>query len=275
MTPMDFNRDIEDHDLIFLDVETTGLDAVTGDAICEICLVKFRRRRQLSLYNTFINPQVPVSVEAQSIHKIPPEELAKAPVFGQVAQEIESIMAQSVLCAYNARFDVGFLNEELRRLNRPPLEHPVVDVYGMAKKNLRLQRYNLETVARHLEVQISGLHRAAQDAALSAEVFFRLLDGHKARNIKNLGDFLGLYGFNNAAFQDNAQAKALGVKQALATGSLMKIKWFLSGTVKEEQVRPINLCKQSDVLYLLASSLDGQSLQIPLNHVLAVQVVSN
>jgi len=272
---MDFNRDIEDFDLIFLDVETTGLDAVTGDAVCEICIAKFRRRSQVSLYNTFINPQVPVSTEAQAVHNIPPEELAKAPLFGQVAQEIETALAKSVLCAYNARFDLGFLNEELRRLRRPPLEQPVVDIYGMAKKNLRLVRYNLETVARHLEVQVSGLHRAAQDASISAEVFFRLLDMHKARNIKNLGEFLGLYGFDNAAFQDNVQAKARGVKQALKTGAKMKIKWFLSGTVKEEEVLPVNLRKQSDVLYLLAASLDGQALQIPLNHVLAVQVVSD
>jgi DNA polymerase III alpha subunit (gram-positive type) len=191
-----------------------------------------------------------------------------------VAQEIEAVLAQSVLCAYNARFDLGFLNEELRRLKRPPLEQPAVDIYGMAKKNLRLVRYNLETVARHLDVQVSGLHRAAQDAAVSAEVFFRLLDMHKARNIKDLGEFLGLYGFNNVAFQDNVQAKARGVKQALETGAQMKIKWFLSGTVKEEQVSAVDLRKQSDVLYLLASSASGQTLQIPLNHVLAVQVVS-
>ena len=67
---MDLNKNIEDFDLVFLDVETTGLDVVVGDAICEIGACKVRARETIDTFETLVNPKKSVPPEAYLIHMI-------------------------------------------------------------------------------------------------------------------------------------------------------------------------------------------------------------
>ena len=75
-----------ERDLVFFDVESTGLNVIR-DRIVQIGLVKMLKgtgeSKELAM---LINPGIPISEEAMSIHGITPKDLAHKPTFQQVAK---------------------------------------------------------------------------------------------------------------------------------------------------------------------------------------------
>ena len=59
------------------------------------------------------------------VHGLTDEFLADKPLFAQVADELIEYLGGAEIIIHNAGFDVGFLNEELRRIGRPPLPQHV------------------------------------------------------------------------------------------------------------------------------------------------------
>jgi len=104
-------------DLVFFDVETTGLNVVR-DRIVQIALVKLHKNGQPPAeFSTLINPGIPMSEESMMIHGITPKDLANKPVFSQVADKIRDFIGNADLAGYNSnRFDVPMLMEEFARV---------------------------------------------------------------------------------------------------------------------------------------------------------------
>ena len=72
-------------DIIFFDVESTGLNVVR-DRIIQIALIKYSPGKSEPEELTFlINPGIPISEEAYSVHGISAQDVANKPTFGQVA----------------------------------------------------------------------------------------------------------------------------------------------------------------------------------------------
>lgn len=163
--------------LVFIDVETTGLSPKNGDCVCEIGAVKTHQGKVLCEFQTLVNPQMPVPYEAYAVHQISDEELKNAPLFTEVAEDLLHFLDDAPICAYNAKFDVGFLNSELARIGKKPLANSVIDVLLMARDLLRSDRYNLETVANNLNIfSAQGLHRAIYDCRVTAKLFYKLIE---------------------------------------------------------------------------------------------------
>ncbi|MFM2266612.1 MAG: hypothetical protein RL757_52 [Bacteroidota bacterium] len=132
-------------DLIFFDVETTGLN-VMRDRIVQIALIKYSRHedtppQELSM---LINPGIPMSEESMSVHGLTPKDLANKPSFQQVAQKIFDFIGNADLAGYNSnRFDVPMLMEEFARVGLDfEVEHRnLIDVqrifYKMEPRTLR------------------------------------------------------------------------------------------------------------------------------------------
>ena len=106
-----------DRDLVFFDVETTGLNVIR-DRIIQIALVKLHKNGQPPAeLSMLINPGIPISEEAMAVHGITPKDLANKPTFVQVAQKIWDFIGPSDLAGYNSnRFDVPMLLEEFARV---------------------------------------------------------------------------------------------------------------------------------------------------------------
>ena len=76
-------------DLIFFDVETTGLN-VLRDRIIQIALIKYPKNggepKELQM---LINPgPVTIAPDAMAVHGITPKDLANKPTFQQVAKQL-------------------------------------------------------------------------------------------------------------------------------------------------------------------------------------------
>jgi len=177
---------------IFLDTETTGLSPESGDRIIEIgCVEMLNRRLSGSDLHFYLNPERPNGEDAVRIHGLTDEFLADKPLFASIADELLAYLAGAEVIIHNAGFDVGFLNEELRRLHRPKFDTligQITDSLEMARSMFPGKSNSLDALCRRLEVDNSNRsrHGALLDAGLLAEVYIRMTRGQESLVIDDL-----------------------------------------------------------------------------------------
>src|SRR5512134_18271 len=103
-----------DQSLVFLDLETTGTNAVY-DRITEVGLVEVTPGGRVAEWSTLVNPGVRIPPTIQSITGITDEMVELAPAFEEIAGLLLKRLDGKLLVAHNARFDYGFLRNEFRR----------------------------------------------------------------------------------------------------------------------------------------------------------------
>ena len=171
---------------IFLDTETTGLSPESGDRIIEIgCVEMHNRRLTGNNLHFYLNPQRRSHEDAVKIHGLTDEFLADKALFASIADELLAFVAGGEIIIHNAGFDVGFLNEELRRVNRPPFAGfvaRITDSLTMAREMFPGKSNSLDALCKRLEVDNSNraLHGALLDAGLLAEVYIRMTRGQNS-----------------------------------------------------------------------------------------------
>ncbi|MES2994136.1 MAG: DNA polymerase III subunit epsilon [Pseudomonadota bacterium] len=171
---------------IFLDTETTGLNPEAGDRIIEIgCVEMLNRRLSGRNLHFYVNPERPSHEDAVKVHGLTDEFLADKPRFASVVDEFLEYVDGAEIVIHNAAFDVGFLNEELRRLGRPKFPgfvRQVTDSLSMARELFPGKANSLDALCRRLEVDNSNrtLHGALIDAVLLAEVYIRMTRGQNS-----------------------------------------------------------------------------------------------
>jgi DNA polymerase-3 subunit epsilon len=168
---------------IFLDTETTGLSADNGDRLVEIGLIEMVDRRLTGeTRHWYLNPERSSHPDALRVHGLTDQFLSDKPLFAAVADDLIGFVSGAELVIHNASFDLGFLDAELARLDRPPLKQVaegVRDTLLMAREMFPGKSNSLDALCKRLEVDNSSrtLHGALLDAGLLAEVYIRLTRG--------------------------------------------------------------------------------------------------
>lgn len=171
---------------IFLDTETTGLSPESGDRIVEIgCVEMLNRRLSGRHLHLYLNPERRSHPDALKVHGLTDEFLADKPLFASIADELLEFVDGAEVIIHNAAFDVGFLNEELRRLDRPRFPGfvaRITDSLALAREMFPGKANSLDALCRRLEVDNSNraLHGALLDAGLLAEVYIRMTRGQNS-----------------------------------------------------------------------------------------------
>lgn len=171
---------------IFLDTETTGLSPENGDRIIEIgCVEMVNRRLTGENLHFYLNPERKNHEDAVKIHGLTDEFLADKPLFASIADELMDYLSGAEIIIHNASFDVGFLNEELRRLGRPKFPNHVgtiTDSLAMAREMFPGKSNSLDALCKRLEVDNTNrtLHGALLDAGLLAEVYINMTRGQNS-----------------------------------------------------------------------------------------------
>ena len=171
---------------IFLDTETTGLSAATGDRVIEIgCVELINRKLTGNNLHIYLNPERDSHEDALKVHGISNEFLRDKPKFAEVADEFLTFCAGAEIIIHNAPFDLSFLNKELELVGKPPFKNgvsSVVDTLVMAKEVYPGKRNSLDALCDRLGVDNSGrtLHGALLDAELLADVYINLTRGQDA-----------------------------------------------------------------------------------------------
>ncbi|MFC2169432.1 exonuclease domain-containing protein [Acidobacteriota bacterium] len=122
MRQTDFNKAVswtrgllKRNDWVILDTETTGLGET--DEIVQIAILSFDGT---VLLDTLVRPTQPIPASATAIHNITKSDVANAPVFSAIYENIKSILAGKTVIIYNATYDVRLLRQTLSLYNLPP-----------------------------------------------------------------------------------------------------------------------------------------------------------
>ena len=168
---------------VVLDTETTGLSPENGDRVVEIgCLELANHMATGKTYHCYVNPEMSMPSAAQDVHGLSDEFLSDKPLFAAVAEDFLSFVGDDPLVIHNAAFDMGFINAELRRLDRPPLpDAQAVDTVSMARQKYPGAPASLDALCRRFGIDNSArtLHGALLDAELLAEVYLELCGGRQ------------------------------------------------------------------------------------------------
>ncbi|MBC7716359.1 MAG: DNA polymerase III subunit epsilon [Pseudorhodobacter sp.] len=171
---------------IFLDTETTGLSPDAGDRVIEIgCVEMVNRRLTGNNLHFYLNPQRRSHEDAVKIHGLTDNFLADKPLFASVVEPLLAYVEGAEIVIHNAGFDVGFLNAELKRMQRGPFAAcvaRVTDSLTMAREMFPGKSNSLDALCKRLEVDNSNraLHGALLDAGLLAEVYIRMTRGQNS-----------------------------------------------------------------------------------------------
>ena len=169
---------------IVLDTETTGLSWEKGNRVVEIgCVELLERRPTGRTFHRYLRPDCPFEPGAQEVTGLTLEFLADKPRFEEVVEEFLAFVDGAELVIHNAAFDIGFLDNELRRAGATfgcmGDRCTVEDSLLLARQRFPGQRNSLDALCRRLGVDNSHrqLHGALLDAQLLAEAYLALTSG--------------------------------------------------------------------------------------------------
>lgn len=162
------------------DTETTGLSA-TSDRIIEIGAVKFDKNGIIDKFETLVNPQKSIPAECTAINHITNEMVKDAPLSKDAVSDFCKFIDGSILIAHNAGFDLGFLNEECKRAKLAETKNKALDTLTLVRWAYPLiGKYNLQLMARLMDIKVNDAHRAYDDARVCMEVFLKTVEDTKS-----------------------------------------------------------------------------------------------
>jgi DNA polymerase-3 subunit epsilon len=163
---------------IVFDLETTGLSPARGDRVIEIGAVTVENGEITSEFSSLIQATRTIPWQATRVHGVTNKMLAGQPLPEEVFPCLRDFLAEGMLVAHNAPFDISFLRHEFDRLGYG-LSNRHVCTLELARRRLpQLPNHRLETVYRHLFGSLPGgtqTHRALDDARLTARVWIALM----------------------------------------------------------------------------------------------------
>jgi len=179
------------------DFETTGLYPYSGDKICEIGAIRMEPGGGKQIrFHSMVDPERAVSDGAFAVNGITENMLKGAPTIDQILPDFIKFIEKSVLVAYNAGFDLGFLEYALGEDKSILNDYAVVDALVLARRLFPgIGRYNLANVARSLGIRSSSReHRAMSDANMTLRIFQKELDillSYGARSVEDIARVRG------------------------------------------------------------------------------------
>lgn len=168
---------------IVWDTETTGFDPESGDRLVEIGAVElFNHMPTGNVYHQYINPERSMPQEAFAVHGLGNEFLSDKPVFKRIAQDFIDFIGDAIIIAHNAKFDMRFINAELKRIGKPPIpQSQSLDTLDIARKKFPGAQNSLDALCRRFGIDNSARekHGALLDSEILAEVYLELIGGRQ------------------------------------------------------------------------------------------------
>ena len=161
------------------DIETTGLSSIT-DRIVELGAVLFENGNPVKKFSSLVNPNQLISAEATKVNKISNEMIQNAPqekdIYPELVEFLNNVLVgETIICAHNARFDMGFLVNTLERLGYSG-NIKYIDTLTLSRDLIYgLDNYKQNTVANYFDIQNEDVHRAVTDAETCGKILYRLL----------------------------------------------------------------------------------------------------
>ena len=165
---------------VFFDTETTGLNAGEQE-ILSVGIVRIETDGTRRVFSSKVKPvrlekAQPKALEMNAYND---EEWADAPIFADVADEIVGMLRGTVVIGHNVKFDLAFLDAELKIAGKRGFFRNEVDTMTIAYEHLSplgLEKLALDKIRDFLGWSKDGAHTALFDAE-TCERLYNLLAG--------------------------------------------------------------------------------------------------
>ena len=171
---------------IVLDTETTGLDPNQGHRLVEIgCIELLNRIPTGATFHAYLNPERDMPAEAFAIHGLS-SRVPQGPqaAFAEIVDDFLAFIGDAPLVIHNAGFDHGFLNAELKRVERALIARErLVDTLLLARRKHPAGPNRLDDLCARYGIDNSRRtkHGALLDAEILAEVYLELIGARQAQ----------------------------------------------------------------------------------------------
>jgi DNA polymerase III epsilon subunit family exonuclease len=157
---------------VIADMEATGLGE--GRQIIELALLTWDGEKVVDVYETLINPLVPLPDRVQELTGIHPRELERAPKFYEIAEDIAARLDGATFVSHNTGFDWEMLSTafEAMGLTVKCRTHCTLKTAQFLVPGLK--SYTLEALCRFFNVRARPGHRALPDARATLGLFLEL-----------------------------------------------------------------------------------------------------
>jgi DNA polymerase-3 subunit epsilon len=181
---------VSDATFVVTDTETTGTSAESNRVI-ELGAVKVEDGEIVDRFQQLINPQRSIPGRITKLTGITTGMVFDAPTVDAVLPDYLKFLGDGILTAHNLSFDKGFLDAELERMGRDPLDHETLCTVRLARRLLPgLDSKGLSRLVQFYDISVDGRHRALGDAEATGHVLKRLLSQlafeHEIDTVDNL-----------------------------------------------------------------------------------------
>ena len=157
---------------VVFDTETTGL--APGSRMVEIAGIKFDESGVLDIFETLVNPGMPIPPDATKTHGITDEMVAGAPDAGEALTRFFGWLGEHRnLIAHYAQYDTGIVSWDAARCGVVlPDGLIVVDTCDIARAVGATKRNGLDALVEHYGIErCDKAHRAMSDADACRQYF--------------------------------------------------------------------------------------------------------
>jgi DNA polymerase III subunit epsilon len=152
-----------DGPLVFVDIETNGLNYVRGRVV-EVAAIRVERGQVVQEYRQLVDPGVPLPQFITNLTGITEQDLYGAPLFMAIAAELQEVLDGAVFVAHNVRFDYSFLKQEFKRIGKDFRPQQLCTVRLSRALFPEHRTHKLADLIRRHDLQVSARHRAYDDA---------------------------------------------------------------------------------------------------------------
>ena len=269
-------KTLEDTTFVVYDTETTGFNAASGDQMIEIGAVKIQNGTIIDRFDEFINPGRHIPDKITELTEITDEMVKDAGSEEEVTKRFLEWTGDSPMVAHNAKFDISFIENAMRKYNLGEFTNTVIDTLELSRAlDQGFARHSLSALVKRYNVPFDeeSHHRADYDAEGTALVFYKMCQKLIGQNYEKICDLEKLiskdeiykfgrtYHFNAIALNRTGLKNMFKIISLANTTYLYKTPRILRSKLNElrEGLLIGSGCYESEV-FKEARSKDGEEL---------------
>ncbi|WP_257668982.1 exonuclease domain-containing protein [Parapedobacter tibetensis] len=168
-----------------VDIETTGGNA-SGSRITEIAIIIHDGHDIIDRFETLVNPEKEIPLPIFALTGIDNDMVRDAPLFGDIAEKVFTMLEERVFVAHNVNFDYSFVRHQLEECGYKWNARKLCTVRMSRKVRPGLRSYSLGKLCDTLDIPIENRHRAGGDADATVILFTRLMEWDTENHIPDM-----------------------------------------------------------------------------------------
>ena len=149
--------------LVFVDIETTGV-SYQRHRVIEVAAIRVENGVVIDTFSSLVDPESPLPPFITGLTGISDNDLAAAPSFYDIAEDIYTILEGAIFVAHNVRFDYGFLKREFSDTGRDFSPKLMCTVRLSRALYPEARGHKLQNLIDRCGLKAESRHRAYDDA---------------------------------------------------------------------------------------------------------------